>query len=309
MSELSNSVYRYYLGNLQQLEFKDRFHFASRIYLWSGSAECRELINSYKAEFSMNNQPELAIKLGIERTKNKPDIGTKNTKEIRQPYMDKYPSLFLYISALINICFLKSIYSIDSSELFYSFFDKQEVDAVFKELYSDDKALSVLSTHAINFLYIYALLVLKDEALIDPNRFISVAKEQYDLTNPLHIQLKIYLYTHCIIADSLFYYRDIDQDKLEAYKIMAEELEQLIKENFNIVRLDNKFEFLVCKKILRLPTTQLDALIMAEAETSLSEEGHFLIDKRKKSHPTIGSSEHRNVLFIMANSEFKPLLI
>jgi hypothetical protein len=90
---------------------------------------------------------------------------------------------------------------------------------------------------------------------------------------------------------------------------MIAELEQLIADHFDNINLDNKCEFLVCAKLVG-QRSKLERRIVAEANASLSPDGIFLIDRHNHNpqpdNVSIDKSEHRNVLFLMANRDFKP---
>jgi hypothetical protein len=119
----------------------------------------------------------------------------------------------------------------------------------------------------------------------------------------------MYLFTHCIIGDSNFYTQDINPKNRPAFRQMLKILENIIAENFQVINLDNKLEFLVCCRICGYETG-LSEPIFNECRESLSDEGHFLVDKHNQnaqdSRQTIAGSEHRNVLFIMSSSLYRP---
>jgi hypothetical protein len=211
---------------------------------------------------------------------------------------------------LFRIAFLYTIFGLDSTSYFYELFPKEEVDELAAKLIEDKKALSILSTHAINFLYLYNGLILGDTSALNPDEFLQVGLTSYKLGDPIQLQLQIYLYTHCVIGETMFYFRPIPEVKLRVYRNMVAELELLIDAYFEQINLDNKFEFLVCCKIVGLTST-LEKRIVSEAERSIAENGDFLIDREnfnpQTNNVTIEKSEHRNVLFIMANSDFMPI--
>jgi hypothetical protein len=68
------------------------------------------------------------------------------------------------------------------------------------------------------------------------------------------------------------------------------------------VPLDCKLEFLVCAKLVSY-TTVLEKVIQAQAESSLSPIGNYVIDRSfGETHPlnTFSTSEHRNILYLMS---------
>jgi hypothetical protein len=168
----------------------------------------------------------------------------------------------------------------------------------------------MLSSQAINFLYTWAQLNDENEAQLSPERFLSVGQAAYDHSNKLHLQLLMYLYTHCIIGATHFYHRGIPIKQRETYDVMIRELETILEDYYQVINLDNKFEFLVCAAILDYPTKSLER-ITEEAEHSLAKKGHFLVDRHntnpQSNNEGFERSEHRNTLFILGNSPYRPL--
>ena len=312
MTNISNDIRQYYLNNLQQLPADKQFHFASRLYLWNQSSDCRQLLDSLRADFTAKGQPRVALEQIIAQAKTSPVHGSKNAAELRRPYFEAYPMLKTYVSVLFRIHFLKLIYGIDARQMLFELFDRQDLEQLKHDLLADAQALAILSTHAINFLYLYERSVKQDEMGLPVARFLEIGHTQYDKANKLHLQLLVYLYTHCIIGESLFYGRKLPTANLGLYQTMLQELEQLITSHYDDINLDNKCEFLVCARIAGLNFDELQSKIFAEAGQSISADGTFLVDKHNNNPQTtnadLDKSEHRNVLFIMANADFRPLV-
>ncbi len=310
MDLLSNTIYRYYFKHLTQLTPEKKFHLASRLYLYNQDSGAKELLTELQPYFTYNNQPELAVHEIVAEALSKPSHGSKNASALRQPYFEKYPQLKIYLVALFRINWLQSAYQIDSKTELFKLFSKQEMEQQKEQLLNDPEAIAILSTHAINFLYLYERLIKEDDQSLPVEQFYTIGQNNYDLDNPLHIQLLIYLYTHCIIGESKFYARLIPDHEKQSYTAMLDYLEELISSRYDMINLDNKFEFLVCAKMLNY-SSQLTGRILEEAEASVSENGDFLIDRHNKNPQTsntdLDSSEHRNVLFIMSGTDFKPL--
>jgi hypothetical protein len=309
MSSLSNSLFRYYHSHFDELAKDKQFHFASRLHLWDQEPAVQQMLNASRAWFTGDEHPEALIQRLIADAQASPIHGSRNASGLREQYFLRYPNLKTYALVILHLTFLKHIYNLDCRELFFSYFPKNNVLAMRDELLRDDEALAILSTHAINFLYLLDRIIQPDEPRFDPSQFITLGS-QYELANPLHLQLKIYLYTHCIIGETLFYYRALPTVAGAPYHAMMAELETLISERFADINLDNKFEFLVCAQITGFESA-LQARIFDEAERSVSPDGTFLIDRHNNNpqaaNNTLGASEHRNVLFIMANNKFTPV--
>lgn len=84
--------------------------------------------------------------------------------------------------------------------------------------------------------------------------------------------------------------------------------EDIILKNYFSISLDNKFEFLVCAKMLNYKSV-VEKTILGEADRSLSLVGNFLVSKLNDSRGILGQNlldaEHRNALYIMANTKPK----
>lgn len=310
MDELSNTVYAYYLTRQHELSEDRRFHFASRLYLWRRDALCEQTLRGMRAWFTHDEQPEEAIRTIIAAAKSGPVHGSKNAAALRRPYFEQYPMLKTYVSVLFRIALLYTIYGIDCRHLFHDLFPPQKAEQFARSLGHDGKAISILSTHAINFFYLYNGIILGDTATVDRHRFLAIGRRQYDRNDRIQLQLLTYLYTHCIIGDTLFYYRKLPDSGRNTYLAMLQELELLMRDRFNDINLDNKFEFLVCCRILGY-SSSVESMILAEAGRSVSDKGQFLIDRYNANpqteNTTLDLSEHRNVLFIMANGPFTPI--
>lgn len=308
MQDLSNRICRYYLDHFDELPFEKQFHFASRLYLWDQDPWARQKLDKLKGVFTANDQPQEALAAVIQASMESAAHGSKNAAELRRPYFEKYPLLKPYVGALFRITFLKHAYDLDVRQAFFEHFPEAEVETFSRQLLADSKALAVLSTHAVNFLYLYSRVIKPDDKLFEPEQFLEIGRHYYDSDDLLHLQLQIYLYTHCIIGESQFYYRTMPANLV--YKKMFEELEKLIEAHFVDINLDNKFEFLVCTRQLGYDS-RLEQKIYDEAAGSLAPNGIFLVDRHNNNpqvkNSELDTSEHRNILFILSGRKYKPL--
>jgi len=310
MNILSNNIYDYYLANFKDLSFDKQFHFASRLYLWDQDVEAAALLKQLRAKFTADDNPKLALKSVYEAALGSPVHGSKNASELRKPYFEKYPVLKTYVTLLFRCIFLQTIYGLDAREEFLKLCPREDVENLVKKLLEDSEAVAILSTHAINFFYLYGRLFKTEQDLFTPETFLVIGKKHYNLADPIHLQLLIYLYTHCIIGESMFYYRAIPAEHIHTYHSMLEELETIIDARFADINLDNKHEFLVCAKLVGF-TSHLGDRIDKEALRSLSDDGHFIIDTHNNNgqieNITFDKSEHRNTLCIIAHRTFTPI--
>lgn len=310
MDDLSNSIFTYYRANLYHLSAYGQFHFASRLYLWDQHVGTHEVLETLRPWFTADNNIQEALRRTKRSAVLHPDFGSKNARAVREPYFNRYPEITNYIPVLLKIMYLRTVYGIDCRTEFQKLFPGNDVRASVERLLADRTAVALLSSQAINFFYSWAQLGEENETMISPEHFLSIGRSHYDRTNKLQVQLLIYLYTHCIIGASHFYYRLVPKAQLATYLAMADELETLIDTQFDTINLDNKCEFLVSCKILNRPT-RLENRIRDEASKSISSEGMFLIDCKntnpQTTNTTFDTSEHRNVLFIMSTSDFHPI--
>lgn len=301
---LSSQIKKYYYNNLSNLPVDKQFHFATRMAAWYGDAQALDLLRSLRATIVETND----LTETFARIISTPQTGRRNAHELRQPFFEKYPNLYGIHAALFRLRHLESVYGIDARPEFFIASNKDELDALYVSLSQDPQALRILSTFAINFMYLYKKIALRSSEPVHADLFLK-AGAGYDLTNMLNLQLKIYLYTHCIIGDSNFYTENVPAANLSTYRVMLSELEQLISENFDSINLDNKLEFLVSCRIVRFESNLYDR-IDEECQKSLSPEGDFVIDMHNKNlqedKTSFDKSEHRNVLYIMSASPYNP---
>ncbi|MDB5168908.1 MAG: Alpha-L-glutamate ligase, RimK family [Candidatus Saccharibacteria bacterium] len=310
MSNLSKSIYDYYFKHLDKLPTDAQFHLGTRLHFWDQDPQAQDLLNKLTDWFTGDGDHQASLQTVYDEAQNAPLAKVNNARELRRPFFEKYPLLRTCNLLLFRITFLKHVYGIDVRDQFYAFCPREQVEAMRTALLEDDEALRVLATYATNFLYLYDRVIAEDESSLPIDKLYEVGKDAYDLSDRMGLQLYIYLYTHCIIGESLFYYRALPASNRATYQAMVADLERVIDEHYDDINLDNKFEFLVAAKIADYQTS-LEQRIFAEAERSVSPDGTFLIDTinnfPQPDKRTLDGSEHRNVLFILANRDFKPL--
>jgi len=309
MKDISNSIYQYYVDRFDELPFDKQLHFASRLYLWSGDAFAKMQLERLRPVVTAHDNPAMALRAVHEEARKTISHGSKNAAALRDPYFQKYPEIRPLAMVLFRLTFLESLYGLDARATFFELFDRAEVESLFDRILADPQALAILSTHAINVLYLYHRAVRGNDTSLDPAPFLTVGRTAYDFSDPIQLQLYIYLYTHCIIGESRFYARKLPERYLPVYRQMIAELEDSIADYFGDINLDNKFEFLTCCKLVGVESA-LREHIEAEAADSLSPDGTFLVDRHNNNPQTANStlalSEHRNVLYILSHRTFVP---
>lgn len=301
---LSSRIKNYYYQNIDSLPLDKQFHFATRMAAWNGDDRAFAMLNSLRETIVESDD----LSEVFARIVSTPQTGRRNAHELRQPFFEKYPSLYGTHAALFRLRHLESVYGINARNAFFKACAKDDLDKLFDALSNDSEALRILSTFAINFMYLYRKIALNNPSSVDASLFLDAARG-YDLANKLSLQLKIYLYTHCIIGDSNFYTEQVPSENLSTYESMLSELDQLISQNFESINLDNKLEYLVSCRIIGFKSNLFER-IDSECQQSISPEGDFVIDMYNENiqedKTSFDKSEHRNVLYIMSASPYNP---
>jgi hypothetical protein len=292
-----------YLSRFNEMTLEYRLHFTSRLYAWNSDPEAARLLRAIQPEvLPANHEDRLqALKDIREELVHKDYARDVNDYTRRKPFFDSYPNLLLLHNALFRIRHWLCIYGQDERTSLYEIIPKDDVEELISELRADAPAMRALSTYAINTLYLYEKLF--DQKGIDPETILDLASS-YDRSNPSDVQIMIYLYTHCILGETLFYYQPIASHS-DTYLRMLEELDTLIEENFDTISLDNKCEFLVCSQICGYEARQ-KTRIEDEVARSVGAEDFIVDTHNSATNPAKQSfmmSEHRNVLFIMSQSK------
>lgn len=306
--QLATEIKKYYFDHFEEMSSYYRLHFASRLYYWNQDSQAKAKLDTLFTELYFDGDTSMLRSALEKKLQPAPQPTHMNGAELREKYFLKYPKLRPVNAALFQLMHWQHLFDVDLWDHFWQIVDKKELLALRSQLFADPQAFAILSTYAVNFVYLLTRCALQEEDGIDINWLYDL-KNQYDLGSKTGMQLYIYLYTHCIIAESLFYFRHIPPAKLDLYQKMLKDLETVIAANFDAINLDNKFEFLVCASICDYQSS-LKEQVHAEAARSLSDTGIFVVD-RHNSHQQQGKSdltgsEHRNVLFIMSALPFRP---
>jgi RimK family alpha-L-glutamate ligase len=297
-------VKNYFEKNYPFLE-KQKFHYSSRMFLWTKKSLYKKRLDELNNQYLGKDENE--SREIFKKTLRFNKINEKNLLRnyIRKPYLKKYPSLTPYNAALFKSLFAETLYGKDIRTLLKKFLNKDDLLKLKVRLEKDNLAIATLSTLAVNFIYNLSHY-LKTPYLADPNLFLRIAQKSYTGKLKHYTDLKLYLLTHAIIGESKFYSRKITRHK-KVYLQMIKLCENLIQRNYFSIPLDNKFEFLVCIKLLNYKSI-VEKMILDEADRSLSSIGNFLVGQLNDSKTVLSQNiidaEHRNVLFIMADSKY-----
>ena len=290
-----------------------KFHYSSRMFFWLGRKKDRQRLTVLKKEYLGKDLKETKKKLSqiLENNRFHPSskIPLSERARLRHQYFQKYPQLQGYIRILFKNIFISTIYKQSLRPIVKTLISDRQFLNLYFQLIKDQKAIQILSTHAINYFYLLRYYLRKSNAgiTINPKYFYQIAQKINCQENKTRLALKIYLFTHCIVGESCFYSHPID--KKNVYIQMIKTLEKLIKENFFAVSLDNKLEFLVCANILNYQSA-LKGLIHQEADRSLSNLGNFIVDRyndhQQKETNNFIKAEHRNVLYLISYHPYPP---
>lgn len=308
---LATVIEAYYNNSLGTpgLDADSVFHFASRLYLWTGGAKAKPLIKKIQGDYLGNT--ELATKQKLEAYLSK-ELPVSKIAHRRRHFI-KYPKLRAYNRILFKVLFAENIYNLDLRSIVKTLGIEVELARLYQVVGQDKKAIQSLSTHAINFLFLVENYFKRQPKLLGRGRFdykrclIDNAEElslqmEHGRQTADSLKLGIYTISHIIIGQSNYYARPVTG---QAYAQVLKSLDKIIAQNYFSLSLDIKLEFLVCAKLCGY-TAELTPLIRAEVESSLSEVGNFLVDTYNQSahlrpmKNRLWQSEHRSVLYLMS---------
>lgn len=300
MNILSNSVYRYYFSHFDELTLDKQFHFVSRLYAVCNDKQAKEKLLQLQAPLIGNNTA-LQVLSTIQSGAMFPLLpGNAELLQARAPYIEKYPQLrdtsrLLYWSAMLSYA-----YQFESKEALTSLIPSDDLEDLYQDLLRDHSAVATLSTHAVNYLYVYKRFY-KHESGPDPSLFSTILSNQshYDYSDPVQLRLAVYMVTHAIIADTVFYFEPVPKDHVIQHRNNLEQLETILTNRLDLLSLDTKLEFILCCKLVGRRST-LESDIINEVNSNISESGTFITSgNRMNDESTVQNSEHRNALYLM----------
>lgn len=295
------TVREYYTKNFEKLSPESQFHFATRIKNWYKTSEFDEYLKTNKPSSDL---AELF---------NDNNYHKANNYELRQPYFKKYKGLYGLEATLFRVNNLLNEYHLDLRKDLLKLIHKDELYALSDALLSDDVALTILSTYAVNTICLTEILFPRKR-----NPFALLARDFLHFSGDP--SLLVYLATHIIISDTNFYTRSLTSANLPIYYPLIDRCANILSQNLTTIPLDTKLEFLVCAKIINaaknpsanavknIPATwpqastgflPLTQKIQVECQSNLRK-SPFLLDPRKPDKNEFSSAEHRNVLYILS---------
>jgi hypothetical protein len=300
MSLVADKIFTSYLNNIEKLNLDQQFHFFSRLYLWYKHPFFLEKLKQLQPQY-LGENPEDQHQL-ITRVLNDQKEYDYNCFELRQPALGLIPDITKIDRALFKCLFGDTIFDTDLSQALIKQVPLKKLKNIKATLLKDDQSFRLLSTIAINFLYLFENTINKQDTSYIVKKALKNL-EKYDLSNPCHIILAIYLLTHCIIGESKYY--KISPVKGLLYKQALSDIHEIIVSHYFELHLDVKLEYLVCCHLCN-EESSIKGVILNEAKNSLTTQNgrSYLIDRfslnPQKHRTTFETSEHRNVLYLLA---------
>ncbi|MCF7815835.1 MAG: hypothetical protein K9M10_03670 [Candidatus Pacebacteria bacterium] len=287
----------YYEQNAGYLQPDKRFHFYSRLFLWTRDESYMKELDLLRYKWLPDIQSYCTLAKKIPLLQAKPRSGGRI---YRQSSYQKHYKVYKYNRIFFKALFLKTIYG-ESVEALIGAIDAEDIQRTREELCNDKEAIFALSTHAVNFLYHYEHFFNKT---VNPQYILDIGKT-YTLSEPTHsLEARTYLYTHAIIGASHFYEKRTITENRSVYIEMLKEIETDMQYHFSEISLDIKCEFVVCAALVDYESTYTD-MIASEVALSVSKHANYIVDTYNSKSSKIfkngfHASEHRNVLAIMA---------
>lgn len=303
--QLADTIRDYYFSHLGEISEAKQFHFCSRLAAWDNDPQALEFLTAYRQRYVPTPCTPETLQATLSELINNPPAMPANAAKLRNAYFNKYPWLRGLELALFRVRHWLVIYGVDARPVLFNIVPRRQLIAYKNALLEDEEAMRILSTYAVNYIYLLERVVLQHGHAEAINvAALSNMAAGYDTSDVLHLQLFIYYYTHCIIADSNFYESALLPELLPEYKKMLGTLDNIIDAHFADLSLDTKLEFLVSARICGYRSMVTDR-IFEECHQSCSPDGTYLIDTHnafagRDDKKSLDASEHRNVLYIMA---------
>lgn len=296
MSDLSNTIYSYYLGHFSELPFEAQFHFASRLQSWAQDGEATKRVAQLVAETRPEHpKDELRSLLQIRPNANN-NMGFWDRRKL---YFDTYPDVYGLELALFQLLNWEKYYGITVPEVLLELIGSETAQELTATLAKDENALANLSTYAVNTLYLAKRLLLGEDDL--PFALATIQALPYVQTNPEDMILLTYFVTHCVLAETLFYDRSIPVAHLPYYQSLLAYVDQTIGDSWQQLSLDAQLELVVASKLAGYAYPYTSNILDNAANYYNATDG-FLVDPTRPTKNTAAAAEHRNVLFIMAST-------
>jgi glutathione synthase/RimK-type ligase-like ATP-grasp enzyme len=309
-SRRNEAVELYYENRFSRMTFFNRTHFATRMFLWTRDEKYRTMADSVHDEY-IGADSASTDKI-LRRTLN--SRSSDNRSRRGRLLHEKYPLMHQWILILFRGLIARTVYNEDISENVRKTINLDDVRRVCREVGSSPELMSQLSSYAVNLIYLYAAVFNENvDDIFDVETSASAAAAYFaenvksGAISAAECAAKFtYLLTHAVIGKSQFYSSDVTDQR---YGRLCGMIEAVIRNNYFEAPLDNKLEFLVAAALCGYET-DLEKIILSEADQSVSWSGNFItepvtssLNKLKLSgRENIDDAEHTSVLYLMAES-------
>lgn len=289
-------ILKTYHSRFNELSPTKQFHFASRLNLTLPDEWARVQLDGLADWFFGGDDDASRTNKLISLSQNAPNLLHMNAASERLPYFEKHPQLFGYELQLFQVLHAKTQYAVNLLPLPGNKMTTEEIEA----LTNDARALAVLSTFLVDVFYLHNRLVKNDENKLIPLTTMDAALD-VDFDPIQRPRLNVYLLTHCIIGETLFYSRQISTQKHAYYQQLADRLVKLAKSHWNVLTLDNKLEIALCLQLVGV-RSELIRHAITEADANYDEMAGFITDPKMPHKNDLEWAEHRNVLYLMVTA-------
>lgn len=283
-------IYRTYRTRFDELSPEKQFHFASRLKLACEDVWAAKQIEKLRPTILAVDS---ATRLHSMR-KLQPNVAQLNAANLRIPLFQVHPWLYSYELMLFYVLHESIHYDVDSSDEVSGALRIHDADI--ESLVADATILASLSTYLVNTYYLHTRLISKSESLI-PIDIIRNAL-QTELPENDNAKLKVYLLTHCILGETLFYARAIPSDVSAYYQEIGALLAQLTESTWGNLSIDAKLEAGYCLTMLGIHSA-VPEKALSSAQGAYSHTKGFITDERMPHKNSLEWAEHRNVLYLM----------
>ncbi len=237
--EIANLIEKNYLCRINELDIKYQFHFYTRLFLYTKDEKYKQILLELKKKY-------------LDFFGKSKEIETEYLKKNkRTSFFKKYSKLLRINKFLFHILFMKNVFNEDEKDLLLLTFDQKEIALMIENLLKDNKGISTMSTHAMNFLYLYNKFYKNDKDFSLIGKVSQILDEEYSYSESEDLNNLVYLTTHCIINETLFYFKNLPIKTRTQAKNLLIQTEKLVEKKLDQIKSDALFEFLVCCKILK----------------------------------------------------------
>ena len=290
-------IYKTYKKSFLELSESKQFHLASRLSL-RGDAWATQQMEELRDWF-FGGTTKVEMKSRLEQLGlRSPDPMHLNAAALRIPIFESYPWLFGYELQLFQVLHAHTQYGSDIKNLLDS--PVYNIDYQLNELTNSPSTLAILSTYLVDVFYLQKRLIAENETdVIDLQAIRNALKEPLNAGSKS--TLSIYLLTHCIIGETLFYSRSIQPEKLAYYHEITSLLQEVANQRWDELTIDNKLEVALCLQLTGIDSALIKQAISA-ADAGFDKRLGFITDLSMPHKNNLEWAEHRNVLYLMTTA-------